>query len=144
MKKGGRGVKHKHAVLLTACVVVFTFLSNSFAFVEWDIRRTLKLKKSPIDVAVSGDGKWIFVLTDQGKVQVFAADGTLKDEIPVGIHADGITLGPREGMLLVSSRKEKTVKDIRLDFIHDIDVSGAPFKGPTDAPVVIAVFSEFQ
>ncbi len=137
-------MKHKHAVLLTAFVVVFTFFSNSFAFVEWDIRRTLKLKKSPVDVAVSGDGKWVFVLTDQGKVQVYATDGTLKDEIPVGIHADGITLGPREGTLFITNRKDKTVQEIGFDFIYEIDVSGAPFKGPAHAPVVIAVFSEFQ
>jgi len=28
--------------------------------------------------------------------------------------------------------------------IHKIDVTGLPFKGPTDAPVTVAVFSDYQ
>jgi hypothetical protein len=31
-----------------------------------------------------------------------------------------------------------------LDFIQNIDVSDSPFKGPADAAVTIAVFSDFQ
>ena len=57
---------------------------------------------------------------------------------------DAIKPGPREDILFLSSRKDMTVKLITLDFIRNIDVSGAPFKGAADAPVVIAVFDDFE
>ncbi len=28
--------------------------------------------------------------------------------------------------------------------VHKIDVTGLPFKGPPDAPVTVAVFSDYQ
>jgi len=104
----------------------------------------LKSEESPLDAAVSLNGKWIFVLTDQGSILIYSSDGTLKEKISVGDHVDGIKVGPRENILLLTSRKNKTVQVISLDFIQNIDVSGSPFKGPADAPVVIAVFNDFQ
>ena len=68
----------------------------------------------------------------------------LKDKISVGSHVDGLKVGPEEDILLLTSRKNKTVQILLLDFIQDIDISNSPFKGPADAPVEIAVFSDFQ
>jgi hypothetical protein len=39
---------------------------------------------------------------------------------------------------------KKTVQVVSLDFFQKINVSGAPFKGPEDAAVVIAVFDDFE
>ena len=41
--------------------------------VEWSILKTLKLDASPIDMAISADGRRLFVLTDQGKVIIYSA-----------------------------------------------------------------------
>lgn len=117
-------------------------LSN--ALVEWDIQRTLKLEEAPIDVAVSHNGRWIHILTDQRDILIYSADGKLNDIIPVGKSVDGIKVGPRENIFFLTSRKDKMVQVLVLEFIQNIDVSGSPFKGPADAPVVIAVFSDFQ
>lgn len=45
------------------------------ATVEWNIQNTLKTDAVPIDVAVSADGKSIFVLTDDGKILIYDSDG---------------------------------------------------------------------
>jgi len=62
----------------------------------------------------------------------------------VGSQVDSIEVGPWEDVILLVSKKDKEVQILLLDFIKDIDLSNSPFKGPADAPVKIAVFSDFQ
>ena len=67
-----------------------------------------------------------------------------EDEVSVGKHIDGIEVGPEEDILLLSSRKNKTVQILLLAFIQNFDISNSPFKGRVNAPVEIAVFGDFQ
>jgi hypothetical protein len=108
------------------------------------VKKTLKIEKTPVDVAVSLNGRWVFVLTAQGSILIYSRDGRLEDEITVGNHVDGIKVGPEQDILLLTSRKNKTVQILLLEFIQNFDISNAPFKGRADAPVEIAVFSDFQ
>ena len=137
-------MNRKKTICLLAVLIVAVFAVNSPALVEWDVRQLLKTDTPPIDVAVSRNGKWVFVLTAPGNILIYTPDGELKDKIVVGKHIDQIKTGPNEELLLLKSRKNKTVEILVLDFIRDINISGSPFKGPKDAPVVIAVFSDFQ
>jgi hypothetical protein len=137
-------MKRKYVVCLLAILIVPGLFTQSFAFVEWNIQKTLKLDTQPLDVAVSQNGNTIFVLTESGKILIYSSDGNLKDKIDVGNHVDHIRSGPGEEWLFLSSRKNKTVEILHVDFIQHIDISGSPFKGPANAPVVIAVFSDFQ
>ncbi len=137
-------MKSRCVRLVLALFVGLSLIGESIASVEWDIRNTLKLEKSPLDVAFSTNGRWIFVLTDKGSIVIYSADGTLKETITVGNHIDGIKAGPNEDILFVTSQKNKTIQQIHIDFIYDIDVSHSPFKGPADGPVVITVFNDFQ
>ena len=129
---------------LLALLLLAMVAASGSAEVEGDIQRTLKLQEAPVDVAVSLNGKWVFVLTQSGSIQIYAPDGRLEGQLSVGSQVDGIRVGPREDLLLLSSRQDKTVQILTLDFIRPIDVSGSPSKGPGDAPVVIAVFSDFE
>jgi len=129
---------------MAALVVIGLLNSASEATVESNVQRTLKLAVKPIDLAVSLNGHWLFVLTEKGSVQVYTPAGQLEGEIEVGPEVDGIRVGPREDVLLLTSRQEKTIQIVSLDFIRPIAVAGSPFKGPADAPVVIAVFSDFE
>ncbi len=121
-----------------------TCVSHGMASVEWEIGKTLQLEKPPMDVAVSPDGQWFFVLTDEGEVLIYTSEGQLKDRMAVGDGINGIQAGPRGDILFLTSRKNQTIQQITLGFAQEIDVSAAPFKGSVDGPVVIAVFNDFQ
>lgn len=137
-------MKTRLVVFLLIPVILLTLCPHSFALVDWEVKKTLKIEKTPVDVAVSLNGRWVFVLTAQGSILIYSGDGRLEDEIAVGKHVDGIKVGPEQDILLLTSRKNKTVEILVLDFIQNIDVSDSPFKGPADAAVTIAVFSDFQ
>jgi DNA-binding beta-propeller fold protein YncE len=130
--------------LVLVIVIVLVIPSSVFAAVEWSIEKTLKTDAAPIDMTVSPDGRSVFVLTDEGNVLIYDQNGKLKDTIKVGLHVDQIRIGPRGERLFATSQKNRTVEVIVLDFIHKINATGSPVKGPQDAPIVISVFSDFQ
>ena len=137
-------MKSRTAIFLVTLFLLFTWLASSPATVEWDVAGTLNLKEKARDAAISLNGKWIFVLTEKGKILIYSLDGKLKDTISVGKSVEGIKVGPREDLLLLTSGTAKTVQNITLDFIQEINVSGSPFKGNADAPVAVATFNDFQ
>lgn len=134
----------KRMAVATACILVFAASPAVAAEVDWQVLKTLKLNSAPVDMAVSLDGKNIYVLTDQGTVDIFEADGKLKGSIDPGAKFDRIRVGQNEGTLYLQSSADKSVQIVNLDFVQDIDISGSPFMGPEDAPVAIVVFSDFQ
>ena len=135
----------KTIVVLTVSIVLGSItMSHAAASVEWNVQKTLQLESAPIDVAVSPDGKQIFVLTEQGQILIYASGGPFLDKIDVGNQFDHIKVGPGGDYLVLNSRKNKSVQVITLDFIQDINVSGSPFKGSENAPVVVAVFDDFE
>jgi DNA-binding beta-propeller fold protein YncE len=137
-------MKYKFTLFLLGAVIFFLMGPLCFAAVEWEILRTLKLDALPLDMAVSTDGRTIYVLADDGNIYIYLADGTLNDKIQVGKHIDQIKIGPGGNYFFATSRQNKTVQIISLKYIFDIQITGSPAKGPNDSPVVIAVFSDFQ
>ena len=133
-------------ILLLTIAFVMAALTCSFASdnVEMNVYKTLQLEETPIDVAVSPDGRRIYVLTDRGEVVVYSSAAKIEAKIDVGQQVDQIKLGPRGESLILKSSKNKTVQIVTVDFVQKINTSGSPFKGPEDAPVVIAVFDDFQ
>ena len=129
-------------VLIIAFFVLAVSLAHSA--VEWNIQKTLKTDSVPLDVTVSQNGRSIFILTEEGDVLIYDREGTLTDTIKVGTHVDQIRIGPRDELLFATSRQNKSVEVIELDYIYTIDTAGSPFKGPQEAPVVLTVFSDFQ
>lgn len=135
----------KSITVLTLVVVLSTFTNGLAAgTVEWNVYKTMQIEAKPIDVAITSDGRRIFVLTEQGEVLIYSSTTRMEAKIDVGQHVDQIKLGPRGDTIILTSGANKTVQIITLDFIQKINVSGAPFKGAEDAAVVIAVFDDFQ
>lgn len=131
-------------VVFLLLVLVLAPPSHVRAAVEVNIEKTLQTDSAPIDVIVSADGRTTFVLTDNGYVLVYDNRGELTESIEIGSHIDGIDLDPGGERLYATSRQNKTVEIIQLSFIKKINTNGSKFKGPADAPITIAVFSEFQ
>lgn len=130
------------AILLLSVWMVATPLA--LATVDWEILNTLKLETPPLDVAIAPDGKTVYVLTGKGNILVYTLDGRLKDKIQVRKKIDQIKVGPRGERLFATSRRNKTIEVIALDFIQEFSIKGSPYKGLKDAPVVIADFSDFE
>jgi DNA-binding beta-propeller fold protein YncE len=133
----------KPSLLLFVMAAVMT-ASWLHAAVEISLENTLRTESAPIDIAVSKDGRSTFVLTEDGSVALYDNSGKLTDTIKVGAHIDQIEIGPRGERLFATSRQNKTVEILLLNFIYNINTEGSAIKGPADAPVTIAVFSEFQ
>jgi len=136
-------VRPKCIGLLSALLIIVGTAADSFANVEWSPEHTFQMDQSPLDMAVSPDGKHIFILTESG-IFVYSQDGKLEDKIDVGYPVDQMKIGPGGKQLFITSRKNKTVQAVTIDFIVNINVSGSPYRGRQDAPVIIAVFSDYQ
>jgi hypothetical protein len=137
-------MKNKYCVLLLIPSIILTFFSHSSASVESQLISTLRMKNTPIDVAVSFSGRWIFVLAPNGKIDIYSGDGEFNDSITVDKAINGIQVSLSDDIIFLTSRENKTFQVLALDFVQDIDISGSPFKGPADAPVVLAVFDDFE
>ncbi|MBE9545200.1 MAG: hypothetical protein IMF02_11945 [Proteobacteria bacterium] len=131
-------------ILMFAILAAVFVESPAHADLEWEITKTMEIDGIPIDVALSPDGRKLFVLTDRGSILVYTTGNTPTDKIEVGRHIDQIKVGPKGDVLVLSSRQKKTLQIVQLGFIQSINISGSPFKGPEDAPVVIAAFDDFQ
>jgi hypothetical protein len=129
-------------ILLTA--LIFCFSGLVMAEVEKGDSRTFKLDAKPIDMATSADGQYTFVLTEGGKVFILDRSGTLKDTLTVNESVISIGTSPKGDLLLLADSKENTLEVVKISFVVDIDIAGLAFKGPADAPVVLAVFSDYQ
>lgn len=136
--------KQVRLVLILAIVALLAIPFQADATVEWRIDKSLDTGQPPLDVTISSNGQWIFVLTTEGSILIYSSDGKLEDTIAVGSHIDRIQVGPGGEQLFATSRQKKTVDVIALNFIRKINVSGSPFKGRADAPVTFTVFSDFQ
>jgi hypothetical protein len=116
----------------------------ALAKTDYQVRQKIQLEQSPIDLLVSSNNKWIYILNSEGQIVIYTTRGQLRDTIDVGPDVDQIKAGPRDDMLFLLSRESKLVQVITIDFTEEITIQGSPIKGPADAPVTVAVFSDFQ
>ena len=130
--------------LLVFFVVSAGFVSTASAELEWTFRKQVPLTTAPLDNAVSADGQLFFMLS-AGEIAVYSlTQNKTINTIPIDPDYDRISVSPKGNSLIVTSSAGKSMKIIDLEFVYQIDKSGLPLKGPADAPVTIAVFSDYQ
>jgi DNA-binding beta-propeller fold protein YncE len=141
-------MKSKMIRTIALLAVVFVAFADRIVCVagnvEFNILRTLNLETTPIDVAISPDGRQIYVLNDRGEILVYSSTHKLEGKIKVDDQVDQIKLGPRGDTLILTSSQIKTIQIATVDFIKEIDITGAPIKGVEEAKVAIVVFDDFQ
>ena len=116
----------------------------SHADMEWRVVKELQLKDQPLDMANALDGKTLFILVSGEVLIQSMRSNDISQRIPVGKEFDRLAYSPRNNTLILTSSSAKTLKIIQLDRIHQFDYSGLPYLGPKNAPVTIAVFSDYQ
>jgi len=123
-------------------------LSLSVAQPGWakvfqSVDKTYTAPVTPIDIAVSADGNYTYILGPNGKVAIHTNSGE-KEEISVGGDYDRIVVSGDGSKIWLSNQKTKEVKEVFVDFLKKLTADGSPFLGEDKAPVVITVFSDFQ
>ncbi len=116
-------------------IILFFITVPVMGEVDWKRLDTLDVNGTPIDVAVSINGQWIYILTDQGEIFVHSGQGEFRGIVPVGKHIDGISASPWDDIILGKSKLRKQVEILSIDVIRNIDTTGAPFKGEKEASV---------
>jgi len=130
--------------LIVSFVVSVGFVTSASAELEWTFREQVPLTSAPLDNAVSADGQSLYILS-AGEILVYSlTQNKIVNTIPIESEYDNIAVSPRGNSLIVTSSAGKSLKIIDLEFVYNIDISGLPLKGPADAPVTIAVFSDYQ
>ena len=106
--------------------------------------RNMNLDSKPLDIATTVDGKLVYVLMP-GTIQVYnVLSNRVTRTIPVDGKFDRITASSFGKTLVLSSTTDNTLQVLKVDLIRNIDISGRPYKGPAQAPVVIAIFDDYQ
>ena len=131
-------------LLIVLFVVSMGFVDPVSAELEWTFRKQVPLTSAPLDNAVSADGQSLYILS-AGEILVYSlTQNKTINTIPIESEYDNIAVSPRGNSLIVTSSAGKSLKIIDLEFVYNIDISDLPLKGPADAPVTIAVFSDYQ
>ncbi len=110
----------------------------------WRVENTWKINAKPIDLKYSLDDTLVFILTADNMVQIYNKKGELQGKIPVPKTITAIDIAPQGEALYLIDGKNKSFTSIALDYVRDIDITDAPAKGQTDAPVTIVLFTDFE
>ena len=125
-------------------VIAFTAPAQQSGSIDWTVRSTWKLDAKPLDFVHSLDNKKVFILGDDSRIHVFSAQGEPQGTIDVDEGVTAIDIAPRGELVYLINGKERTFTSLAVSFTTTIDVTGAPFLGNENAPVELAVFSDFQ
>lgn len=123
---------------------LFIFLScgTAHASIEWTLKNQVNIEASPLDTVPSSDGKTIYILVS-GKILVYSmSENRIIDFFPVDRKFDHLSVAGKGKLFLLSSSKDTSISIFEMK--KTFDLSGLSIKGPQDAPVVVAVFSDYQ
>lgn len=112
--------------------------------VEWQQVYAWGLDADAIDFVHSLDGKTVFVLTADHKVNVYTGRGELQGVIPVPAGVKNIDIAPRGEALFLIDGAGKTFSALAISLVADIDVKGSPFLGKENVPVTLVIFTDFE
>jgi len=112
--------------------------------VEWKVVQSWPTVSKTLDMVHTLDGKYVYILNDKQQVQIFNRQGQLQGSIPVLKGVSAIDIAPVGEMLYLVDNEKNTFSSVSVSFVVDVSTVDAPFAGPADAPVTIAVFTDFE
>ena len=133
--------RHLFVVVLMIGILLWQPCS---AEIDLETLRNIAVDGTPVDVVVSEDGYWIYVLTDTARLLVYSREGALQGTVAVPNGSRRIAGSPVEDVLFVTNSDERTVQAIRVNLQHEFTSAQSPTKGPSDAPVTLTLFTDFE
>jgi protein-disulfide isomerase len=114
------------------------------AEVDLEILRNIAVDGTPVDVAVSEDGRWIYVLIDAARLLVYSHEGTLQGAVDVPAGSQRLVASPQEDVFFITNSDDRSVKAVRVNLQYEFTSAQSPTKGPPDAPVTLTLFTDFE
>jgi len=112
--------------------------------VEWKVVQSWPTKSKTVSMVHSLDGKYVFILNDKSQVQIFDRKGQLQGSIPVSENISAIDIAPQGESLYLIDNEKNTFSTVSVSFVVDVNITDSPVRGPADAPVTVAVFTDFE
>ena len=134
----------------TSLFSIFLLLSTAIlpgfvqAEVNWQTRKTIKTEQTPLDIHITADGKRTFILTGGGKLQIYDNNASLIDTIEIDPSMDLLSADATGGRVFLGNSQNNSVHELLLEYVAKFSYEGSPFMGNSNAPVVLAFFSDFQ
>lgn len=127
-----------------AALLALSMSSSAQAAFEWKETSSLPVEGQSLATATSADGRWLYVLT-HGEVLIYAlGENRIETRIPVDRAFDQLTYSPTTNSLILSGKTAKVIRVVQLEQVHAFSYDGLAFQGPENAPVTIAIFSDYQ
>jgi len=142
-----------YSKIFTGCILSLAIATPGHAespksgkenLVEWNVINQWSTGAKTIDMVHSLDGKFVYLLTDKSKVNVFDSKGKLQGSIPVSPTVSAIDIAPQGERLYLVDNTLNQFQSVNVAFVHTIDIKDSPFEGPADAPVTLTLFTDFE
>ena len=132
------------AAVMTVLIFLSLPLGAALAEVAFTPTGSPKIEGPISDVTASADGSLIFFLSP-GEISVYdTKKGTVVEQFSVDGAYDSLSFADDSTSLILTSSRGKSPQTYRVEVVHEILTEGLPVMGPKDAPVTIAVFSDYQ
>jgi len=115
-----------------------------YAEVEKNLVKSQPLGRAPLDIAQSVSDGRLFVLLDDGVVQIFSADGQKQERIQIDKNVTTMTVSPDGQRLYLGNAKSNELQFYDLSYVQQLPVNNSAVKGAKNAPVTITLFDDFQ
>ncbi len=130
--------------MISAVALVLCFTAGAMGKIEWEVVKDSILDEVPIDMALSGDGKTAYLLTDKSILFYSILSGTVTDTIPLKETYSSIAIGFEGDHVVLTAQDGKKISIIRISEIFDIPIGTSPVIGKKDAKVILTVFLDYQ
>ena len=134
----------KITLFLSVLMIVIASWQLCLAETDLEILNRVELEATPLDVAVSDDGLWVYVLTDSARLYIYSLEGKLQGSVAVPEGSQHIAVSPVQDLLMITNSLDRTLQTVRINLEHTFSLEDSPTLGPADAPVTIVEFTDFE
>jgi len=134
----------KVMLCLFTLMIVIASWQLCLAETDLEVLNRIELEAAPLDVAVSDDGLWVYVLTEGARLYIYTREGEQKGSVAVPEGSQRIAVSPIQDILVLTNSLDRTLQTVRINLEHTFSLEGSPSLGPEDAPVTLVEFTDFE